>query len=128
MEAKSLTSEADRQMARTIRDAHWAFADKVLECGTVWCCWWNKNHHHQPPYPSDLYVCGLIDGIELLDWLRSHEEWWVIGKWSDERYAAPISLTEAGMAALQIRDRYDMEPVRGGLVEPGWTAIPAERP
>jgi hypothetical protein len=114
-------------MARRMRDYHWSIADRVAKLGTLWVCWWNKNHHHRAPYAEDIHVCGLIDGMELLEWLKSHPDWWTIGEWSDERYAAPISLTDAGETALANREVYDMEPVTGGLVEPGWQAKPAKR-
>jgi hypothetical protein len=123
---KRLTSRRDRDMARRIRDAQWAFMQRVADLGTVWLCWWNKNRRHdENNLPADLVVHGLIDGTELLEWLNSHKDWWVIGDWSDERYAAPVRLTDAGRAALADRDRYDMELVTGGLVEPGWCAMPA---
>ncbi len=123
---KQLTSESMRQIARRMRDQQWEMADRVAKLGTLWVCWWNKNRHHDhtKPLPDDLMVCGLIDGLELLEWLTSHPDWWEIGKWSDERYAAPVSLTDAGRAALAEREKYDLEPVTGGLVEPGWQAIP----
>jgi hypothetical protein len=123
---KPLTSARDRHMARRMRDSQWAFMERVASSGTVWVCWWNKDRHHdEKAAPPDLLICGLIDGCELLEWLHSHEAWWIIGEWSDERYAAPVSLTDAGRAALANRDPYDMEPVTGGLVEPGWQATPA---
>lgn len=137
MEPKILTDKRDREMARRMRDSQWAFAERVANLGTLWVCWWNKNRHHGPSpsaqyadgsgYRDDLLVCGLIHGMELIAWLHSHENWWVIGEWSDERYAAPVSITELGRAALANREPYDMEPVEGGLVEPGWQAIPLER-
>jgi hypothetical protein len=125
---KRLTSRRDREMARRIRDGQWEFMDRVFRLGTVWVCWWNENgHHDENSIPDDLMVCGLIDGMELLAWLHSHKDWWTIDEWSDERYAAPVSLTDAGRAALAARDQYDMELVTGGLVEPGWCAMPARR-
>lgn len=109
-------------------DGYWEFMDLVARHGTLWACWWNKNGHHAPENrPTDLYVCGLIDGCELREWLNRHEDWWVIGEWSDERYAAPVSLTDTGRAALANREQYDMEDVTGGLVEPGWVATPLPR-
>jgi hypothetical protein len=126
---KKLTSKRHRETARHMRNEQWAFADRVAELGTVWLCWWNKNRHHDTTkdgaLPDDLRVSGLIDGMELLEWLNSHKDWWVIGEWSDERYAAPVSLTPAGRAALANRELYDLEPVTGGLVEPGWICVPA---
>ena len=48
----------------------------------------------------------------------------MIGEWSQERYASPVFITSDGRAALATRALYDLEPVEGGLVEPGWQAIP----
>ena len=56
--------------------------------------------------------------------MGAHPDWFVVGAWDDARYAQPVHLTEAGRLALTQRARYDLEPVRGGLVEPGWEAIP----
>jgi hypothetical protein len=127
-EPKWLVSDEDRKMARHMRDRQWRLAERAAEHGTLWICWWNKNHHHDTSQPlaADLEVCGLIDGMELLNWLKAHEDWWSIGEWSDDRYAAPVSITEAGREALRNRHLYDMEPVKGGLVDPGWQAIPTE--
>lgn len=116
-----------REMARRMRDGQWQFADRVAKHGTVWFCWWNKDRRHVPPYPDDVEVRGLIDGLEILGWLRSHDDWWVIGEWDDARYAAPVQLTDTGRKALAERHLYDLEPVDYGLVEPGHRAIPAER-
>lgn len=127
---RELTDERAREMARQKRDEQWAFADKAACFGTLWFCWWDKNGRHTrsgKAIPDDLVVCGLIDGIELLGWIKSHPDWWIIGEWNDERYAAPVSITSAGRAALAERDRYDMEPVTGGLVEPGWQAVPTAK-
>jgi hypothetical protein len=134
MVPKLLSDKRDREMARRMRDRQWEFAERVAAQGTVWVCWWNKNGHHGPSpsaqyadgsgYRDDMLICGLIDGMELAGWLHSHEDWWIIGEWSDERYAAPVSLTDAGRSALANREAYDLEPVEGGLVEPGWQAIP----
>ena len=130
-ERKQLTSPERRRGARYMRNRQWQFMARVVESGTIWVCWWDKKGRYSGRYakeapPSDMMVCGLIDAMEWLAWFKSHADWWVIGVWSDERYAAPISITEAGRAAYADRTRYDMEPVIGGLVEPGWMAIPAE--
>ena len=124
-ERKHLEDDMWRDMARRMRDHHWNFAERAAKHGTVWVCWWDKDRRHrEEPQPDDLEVCSLISGMELLEWLKSHEDWWEIGEWSDERYAAPVTITTAGRAALENRDKYDLEPVTGGLVEPGWQAIP----
>jgi hypothetical protein len=125
---KRLTSLSDRQMARHMRDAQWRFMERVAKHDPLWVCWWNKNGHHDAKTaPADLEICGLIDGMELLAWMRTHRGWWKIGDWSDERYAAPVRLTPAGRKALRERERYDMELVEGGLVEPGWCAMPTRK-
>lgn len=123
-----LDDPQSRQMARNMRDHNWEVMERVAKLGTLWMCWWNKNRHHdRTTAPPDLQIFGLIDGMEFLKWTRTHKDWWVIGEWSDERYAAPVSLTDAGRLALTERYKYDMEPVTGGLVEPGWIATPAAR-
>ena len=124
---KTLTDQASRQQARHIRDNQWRKLERIAEQDPhpLYICWWNKNrHHNRDVSPPDLLVCGLIDGMEMLHWLKAHPEWVVIGEWSDERYAAPVHITDSGLDALSKRERYDLEPVVGGLVEPGWQAIP----
>lgn len=108
-----------------MRDSQWRFMDRVNQLGTLWWCIWDKNRRHETP-ADDVHVTGLIDGMELKEWMQSHIDWWEQGDWSDERYACPISLTDAGRKALGERHLYDMEPVTGGMVEPGWQATPAE--
>jgi hypothetical protein len=126
MKPKRLSDKQSREDARCTRDQQWAFMEKVARLGTLWVCWWNKDRHHpRAGAPEDLEICGLIDGCELLDWLNSHREWWVIGEWSEERYAAPVQLTEVGRVAFAQREQYDMEPLHGGLVEPGFIVTPA---
>lgn len=128
---KRLTSKRDRENARRARDMQWDFMDRVAAHGTVWACWWNKNRHHEQKTlyneAGDLAVFCLFGGMEFLEWLNSHKDWWQIGDWSDERYAAPVSLTEAGKAALKEREKYDMELVTGGLVEPGFCVLPSRK-
>lgn len=125
---KRLTSPADRAMARRIRDQQWRFMECVRDAGTLWWCPWNKNRHHDPKTaPEDLYISGLIDGMEMMEWMSAHKEWWLIGEWSEKRYARPIRLTPAGFEALANRHLYDMELVTGGLIEPGWRCTPARK-
>lgn len=121
---KNLRSKADREMAREARDFHWSFMERLDRQGTVHVCPWNKYRHEERP---DELRLSLIDGEELIAWLRAHPEWFQIGPQNTERWTNPISLTEAGRQALKDRDKYDMEPVFGGLVEPGWQAIPSPK-
>jgi hypothetical protein len=121
---KVLASDNERQMARRIRDGQWDLMERTAKLGTLWFCWWDKARRHDPP-ADDVLVTGLISGMELLDWMKRHEDWWIIGEWDDARYAAPVQLTDAGRAALAERAKYDMEPVYGGMVEPGWVCTPA---
>jgi ribulose 1,5-bisphosphate carboxylase large subunit-like protein len=120
---KKLTSKADRQIARNIRNAHWRMMERINEHGTLWFCVWNKIRRNEGP---DEMRCGLLDGMEQLQWIKAHPEWFVEGEWDEARYALPLQLTDAGREALQNRAQYDMEPVEGGLVEPGWICTPLE--
>lgn len=126
MRPKKHRDKAHREQARRQRDWEWGFADRVARLGTIWVCWWDKDGRHgkSGKAPDDLLVCCLITGCELSEWLNRHPDWWDIGEWDDARYAAPVSLTEVGRAALANRSAYDMEPVTWGLCEPGHEAIP----
>ena len=125
MEPKLLTDDASRSMARRIRDRQWRTLERIAEHNPLYICWWDKRGVHKGDnLPADLEVHGLIDGSELAGWLRAHPEWTVVGEWSDDRYACPVSITEAGRVALENRGPHDLEPVVSGLVEPGWQAIP----
>lgn len=124
---RELTDDGAREMARRIRDNQWKTLEQIAEYNPLYICWWNKDRYHDwEEGPDDLKVCGLIDGMELVAWLKSHPDWTVVGEWSDERHAAPVSITDAGRHALANREIYDSEPVVGGLVEPGWQAVPSE--
>ena len=128
-EPKLLEEPKHREMARRIRDHQWETLERIADKNPLYVCWWDKNRHHRrrEHQPDDLKVCGLIDGMELVHWLKTHPEWTTTGDWSDERYAAPVWITEAGRTALENRHLYDMEPVEGGLVEPGWRAKPRQQ-
>jgi hypothetical protein len=119
---RRLTSKSDRQMARRIRDSQWNFMEKVAALGTVWWCIWNKIRREER---TDEVRCCLISGMELNEWMMTHPDWWDVGEWDDERYGRPVKLTEVGRIALAEREKYDMEPVTGGLVEPGFIVVPA---
>jgi hypothetical protein len=121
MKPKKLTSKNMRQIARNIRNAQWGMMEKMQKFDTIWFCVWNKRRLPEAP---DEIRCGLIDGMELLSWTDTHSDWFEKGEWNDERYAMPIKLTDAGRDALNNRALYDMEPVHGGLVEPGFIVIP----
>jgi hypothetical protein len=94
---------------------------RIVDHGTLWFCVWNKRRLDEKP---DEWRDCLIGGMEILEWMNRHPDWFVYGEWNDDRYAFPVQLTDAGRAALHERQKYDMEPVFGGLVEPGWQAIP----
>lgn len=121
---KKLRTKFHREQARLTRDAHWRFMERCAEHNPLWFCIWNKERR---PTLADEQRHGLIDGMEILEWTDRHPDWFVMGEWSDERYAMPICLTDAGRAALTEREKYDMEPVYGGLVEPGYQVIPLPR-
>ena len=119
MTPKILSTPEAKAMARHIRDGQWRFMRRVAELGTLWWCCWNK-----PGLPEAADECrmSLVSGMSLGAWLQTHPEWWEIGEWDEARYAQPVRLTTVGREALADYERYDCEPVRGGLVEPGWLA------
>lgn len=122
MNRKVLDSDRDRKMLRCIRDLQWRFMERVHSHGTLWWCIWNKAR--RPELPDEYRNCLFI-GMDILSWIDQHKDWFLVGEWSDERYACPVQLTDAGRDALKNREAYDMEPVSGGLAEPGFIGIPA---
>ncbi len=121
---KRLRSASARREARVDRDQQWRFTERVAERGTLWFCNWNKL---RMPEATDELRVDLMTGMTIIDWMSRHADWFVVGEWDQDRYAMPIQLTDAGRSALADRAPHDMEPVRGGLVEPGWIAVPAPR-
>ena len=120
---KILTTPEDQAMARHIRDGQWEWMKRVAELGALWWCCWNK---HGLPEAADESRMDLLSGMTLGAWFQTHPDWWEIGDWDERRYAQPVRLTTAGRAALAEYERYDREPVSGGLVEPGWIAVPID--
>ena len=118
------TEEEQRKYARRLRDRQWAFMEKMAAVGTLWYCNWNKSRRDEA---DDEIRDGLLSSIPLLDWIDNHKDWFIEGEWDEAREAFPFQLTPAGHLALTQRDRYDLEPVRGGLVSPGWEAMPEAR-
>jgi len=118
---KRLTSKRDRLWARADRDSQWRFMERVAREGVVWMCPWDKYHRHGA---DGVYVFGLLGSNELFAWLAAHKDWWERGRWSEKRCARSIRITEAGRTALANRELYDMEPIYGGMVEPGFVVTP----
>jgi hypothetical protein len=110
-----------RSFARSTRDHQWAFAERCAREGKVWCCPWDKYGKHKS---DGVYVFGLLGSGEFFAWIESHPDWWKRGRWSEKRCARSIAITDAGRRALTERDKYDLEPIHGGMVEPGWICIP----
>jgi hypothetical protein len=156
MKPKRLTDRNSRMVARRERDAQWGFMEQVAREGIVWMCPWDKYRKHGPRCPGicasgrfipegdewkcaqcgrvvskipddHVYVFGLIGSNEFLGWLAAHKDWWKRGRWSEKRCARSIRITEAGRKALRNRARYDMEPIHGGMVEPGYIVTPWPR-
>ena len=122
MKPKLLTDLNNRRYARELRDTHWEFMERIEKLGMLWWCIWNKNGKEEA---LDEVRCSLIRGLEINSWIQRHRNWFRVGRWSEERYAQPVRLTRRGEWALHHRKRYDLEPVEGGLVEPGWIAYPS---
>lgn len=87
----------------------------------LWFCVWNKR---RLPEQADEWRACLMTGMDKFEWMDKHPEWFVRGYWDDDRYAIPVQLTDAGREALENRELYDMEPVSGGFVEPGYVVTP----
>lgn len=150
---KRLTNRTSRMIARHERDSQWEFMERVAREEIVWMCPWDKYKKHGPRCPGicafsrfipegdqwkcaqcgrvmssipddGVYVFGLIGSNEFFHWLDSHEEWWNRGRWSERRCARSIRITEVGRKALADREQYDMEPIFGGMVEPGYVVTP----
>ena len=130
MEPKVLNSPKNQEMARRTRNDQWALLERIAEHDPLWVCWWDKlgRHSQIEERPDDLEVCDLITTTELNRWIGesgTHPDWIKVGSWSEERCATPVRITEAGRSALATRDQFDMEPVHGGLFQPGWVCIPS---
>ena len=122
--AVRLDGADDRERARRIRDHHWSVLRKAVTFGQVWVDPWNRSRRDEAP--DEERFC-LISGSEFFMWLEQHPDWTEIGQWDAQRAAYPIRLTPAGRAAVDAPEQFDLEPVFGGLVEPGWSAVPAPR-
>ncbi len=125
MKPKRLTDRTMRMVARRERDSQWEFMERVAREGIVWMCPWDKYKRHKDG--DGVYVFGLIGSNEFYHWLSSHKDWWIRGRWSEKRCARSIRITNAGRRALNDREQYDMEPIFGGMVEPGYVVTPWPR-
>jgi hypothetical protein len=96
--------------------------ERVAREGIVWTCPWDKYRRHKNG--DGVYVFGLLGSNEFLHWLHSHKDWWKTGRWSEKRCAKSIRITDVGLRALANRELYDMEPICGGMVEPGYIVMP----
>lgn len=110
-----------RHYARVARDRQWTFMERAAALGTLFFSPWNKYRQDEA---ADELRCSLMAGLDIIQWTEAHPDWFVIGEWIDGREVRPVQLTPAGLAALQNRAEYDLEPYQGGLVDPGWEAIP----
>ena len=110
-----------REHARQIRNTQWRLMERMEERGTLWICPWNKR---RLPTQADEFRDGLLGWMEKGTWFEKHADWFLIGEWNEDRDARPYQLTNAGREALNNRELYDMEPVEGGMVNPGWQATP----
>ena len=125
MKPKRLSDRSSRMAARYGRDAQWEFMKRVAREGIVWMCSWDKYNRHKDG--DGVYVFGLLGSEAFFHWLGSHPDWWKRGRWSEKRCARSIRITEAGLTALANREQYDMEPIFGGMVEPGYIVTPWPR-
>jgi hypothetical protein len=124
MKPRRLIDRMSRIRARCERDSQWEFMERVALEGIVWICPWDKYKRHDG---DGVHVFGLLGSNEFYHWLDSHKDWWRHGRWSDKRCARSIRLTQVGREALANRGLYDMEPICGGMVEPGYIVTPWPR-
>lgn len=125
MKPKRLTDRTMRMIARRERDGQWEFMERVAREGIVWMCPWDKYGRHKNG--DGVHVFGLLGSNEFYHWLDSHKDWWIRGRWSEKRCARSIRITDVGRRALKNRDKYDMESIFGGMVEPGYVVTPWPR-
>jgi hypothetical protein len=121
LKPKRLSTYRWRMTARRMRDSQWLFMERAVARGTLWFCTWNRSRREEKP---DEIRCSLIGGDTYSQWIRCHPDWFVVGEWDHAREAFPVQVTDAGRAALADRAPYDHEPIEGGMVDPGWDAIP----
>lgn len=111
-----------RQVAQRQLEGHWNFVRRLAREGIVYFCVWNK--YGQTEQKNEVRH-GLIDGMEFLDFVREHQSWFGRGAYDRRRNAQPMWLTAAGRRALRsCADRPEI--MRGGLVEPGYEAVPRD--
>jgi hypothetical protein len=116
-----MSEEICRIIARHERNHQWHFMERIVAHGTLWYCPWNTK---RLPEAADEFRDGWLSALPLRAWVTRHADWFVQGEWDKARDAFPFQVTAAGQTALAQRELYDMEPVPGGLVAPGWDAIP----
>ncbi len=97
MKPKRFTDTKHREIARSTRDWCWSIMKQIERCGTLWICPWNKNRMAEGP--DELRLC-LISGCNWWEWANQHKDWFQVGEWSEKRCADPVTLTDAGRAAL----------------------------
>lgn len=119
---KRLTDKLDREAARRTLDGHWDFVRRLAREGIVHFCVWNKYHHKEQRNEARH---GLIDGLEVLEFVRQHRPWFGSGAYDLKRNTRPMWLTARGRRALR-RQAGRPEMVYGGLVEPGYKAMPLD--
>jgi hypothetical protein len=122
MTRRRLTETVSRQIARRTLDGHWNFMRRLARQGVVHVCIWNKYGHKEQ---RNEYRHGLIDGLELMDFVRQHRPWFGYGAFDRSRNTFPMWLTPRGRSALRTcADRPQM--ILGGLVEPGYQVMPID--
>lgn len=119
---KRLSDIGARQVARRVLDGHWNFVRRLAREGVVHVCIWNK-YHHKTRRNEQRH--GLIDGLELMEFVRQNRAWFGMGAYDRGRNTFPMWLTDRGRKALRTRaDRPQL--VLGGLIEPGFQVMPID--
>jgi hypothetical protein len=125
MKPRRLNTRYHRESARRHRDFDWAFMRRIARQGIVHYSPWNKN---RLPTGRNEYRDGLIGGLEWWGWVKRHRTWFCWSAWDPQRQTYAFSLTRIGKKiARRPPRRFDLEPVYGGLVEPGYREDPILR-
>lgn len=110
------TDPDDRATARRIRDAQWALLEDLRDNGPLRIFVMLK----RATFGRERNYCWASSN-EVLPWVLDPKKNWVTIE--DQNL---VSITEAGLRALDSRDLYDAQPIVMGFVEPGRLVYPAE--
>ena len=109
----------NRKRIERVRNQLWNTLGRIADTNPLWVCWQGEGHSpHREDTPDDLIMFDINENPTLTRWFSRHPEWTVTGKWSHERCAAPVFITDAGRRAIDHRILYDNEPIEPDMPQP----------